>query len=99
MIVTSNYIYLFIYSLFLLFNYFFIILLFIIYLFIFIKLVAYYYCFLYDYYYSIFCLPQQDKGISISAFPNGTTSKFAGLFSTLSLKWLASSREAVNTNF
>ena len=29
------------------------------------------------------CLPHQDGGTSLSAFPNGTTSKLAGLFSTL----------------
>ena len=31
------------------------------------------------------CLPHQDGGIPLSAFANGTTSKLAGLFSTLSL--------------
>ena len=31
------------------------------------------------------CLPHQDGEIPLSAFPNGTTSKLAGLFSTLSL--------------
>ena len=31
------------------------------------------------------CLPYQSRGIPLSAFPNGTTSKLAGLFSTLSL--------------
>ena len=44
------------------------------------------------------CLPHQDGGIPLSAFPNGTTSKLARLFSTLSLQCWASSREAVNTN-
>ena len=45
------------------------------------------------------CLPHQDGVIPLSAFPNGTTSKHAGLFSTLSLQCWTSSREAVNTNF
>ena len=31
------------------------------------------------------CLPHQNGGIPLSAFPNGTTSKLAGFFSTLSL--------------
>ena len=31
------------------------------------------------------CLPHQDGGILPSAFPDGTTSKLAGLFSTLSV--------------
>ena len=31
------------------------------------------------------CLPRQDGGIPLSAFSNGTTSKLAGLFSTLPL--------------
>ena len=31
------------------------------------------------------CLPQQDGGIPLSVIPNGTTSKLAGLFSSLSL--------------
>ena len=29
------------------------------------------------------CLPHQDEGVPLRAFPNGTTSKLAGLFSTL----------------
>ena len=45
------------------------------------------------------CLPHQDGGIPLSAFPNGTTSKLAGLFSTLSFWGWAWSREAVNTKF
>ena len=40
----------------------------------------------------------QDGGILLNAFPNGTTSKLAGLFSTLSLQ-CCESKEAVNTNF
>ena len=32
------------------------------------------------------CLPHQDGGIPLSAFPNGTTSKLAGLFFILSLQ-------------
>ena len=32
------------------------------------------------------CLPHQDGVIPVYAFPNGTTSKLAGLFSTLSLQ-------------
>ena len=44
---------------------------------------------------SAVCLPQQDGEIPRSVFPNGTTSKLAGLFSTLYLKCRASSREAV----
>ena len=35
------------------------------------------------------CLPHQDGGIPLSAFPNGTASKLAGLFSTLSLLMLS----------
>ena len=31
------------------------------------------------------CLPHQDGGIPLSTSPNDTTSKLAGLFSTLSL--------------
>ena len=31
------------------------------------------------------CRPHQDERIPLSALPNGTTSKLAGLFSTLSL--------------
>ena len=31
------------------------------------------------------CLPHQNVEIPLSAFPNGTTSNLAGLFSTLSL--------------
>ena len=38
-------------------------------------------------------------GNSLRALPNGTTSKLAGLFPTLSLWCWASSREAVNNNF
>ena len=38
-------------------------------------------------------------GIPLSAFPNGTTSKLAGLFFTLSLYCWASCRVAVNTYF
>ena len=45
------------------------------------------------------CLPHQDGGILLSTFANVTTSKLAGLFSTLSLYCWASSREAKDTNF
>ena len=45
------------------------------------------------------CLSHQDEGIPLSAFPNGTTSKLAGLFSLLSLLMLSVKQEAVNTNF
>ena len=46
----------------------------------------------------VICLPHQDEEIPPSAFPNSTTSKLAGLFSTLSLM-LSVKQEAVNTNF
>ena len=35
------------------------------------------------------CLPHQDGGIPLSVIPNGTTSKLAGLFSSLSLLMLS----------
>ena len=47
----------------------------------------------------ITCLPHKDRGIPLSALPKGTTSKLAGLFSTLTLFWWAPSKEAANTIF
>ena len=45
------------------------------------------------------CLPHQDGKIPLSAFPNGTTSKLANLFPTLSFNAEQGSREVVNANF
>ena len=44
-------------------------------------------------------LPHQDGGIPVNAFPNGTTSKLAGLFFTLFFSCWASTKEDVNTDF
>ena len=45
------------------------------------------------------CLPRKDGGIPLSVLPKDTTSKLAGLFSTLSLLCWMPSKEAVNTIF
>ena len=45
------------------------------------------------------CLPHKDGGIPLSALPKDTTSELAGLFSTISPKCRAPSREAVDTIF
>ena len=45
------------------------------------------------------CFPHKDGDISLGALPKITTSKLAGLFSTISNKCRAPSREAVNTIF
>ena len=45
------------------------------------------------------CLPHKGGGIPLSALPKDTTSELAGLFSTISHKCQAPSREAVDTIF
>ena len=45
------------------------------------------------------CLPHKGGGVPLSALPKDTTSELAGLFSTISHKCRAPSREAVDTIF
>ena len=45
------------------------------------------------------CLPHKGGGVPLSALPKDTTSELAGLFSTISHKCRAPSREAVDTTF
>ena len=45
------------------------------------------------------CLPHKGGGVLLSALPKDTTSKLAALFSTISPKCRAPSREAVDTIF
>ena len=45
------------------------------------------------------CLPHKDGGVTLSALPEDTTSKLAGLFSITSPKCRAPSREPVDTIF
>ena len=45
------------------------------------------------------CLPHKAGGVPLRALPKDTTSEFAGLFSTISHKCRAPSREAVDTIF
>ena len=45
------------------------------------------------------CLPYKSAGVPLSTLPKDTTSELAGLFSTTSLKYRASSKEVVNISF
>ena len=45
------------------------------------------------------CLPHKGGGVPLSALPKDTTSELTGLFSTISHKCRAPSREAVDTIF